>query len=120
MTLEDQVAPFDHALRMRIKGFPQETAFHWRCGRDGVIWLCSRSKELVALGEFICAAPTVAEMGEWMPRGAYTAWRRTGWRWTDGTGKLSKTRGRATEAEARTWSLLMALKMGRLVLPIGG
>jgi len=111
--LEDQVAPFRMALRMREMGFPQNTEFHWR-----TTGLFSRIEAAVAPGDLICAAPTVAEMGEWLPAGDYTVRREDG-DWTTGRSirksREKSARGSGSEAASRARSLIAAAVNGRLV-----
>jgi hypothetical protein len=117
MSIEDQVAPFIQAERMARRGFPQETLFEWCTGRerdtDGVFLAGSRPDLFV-----ICAAPTVAEMGEWMPAGDSTV-RRANGSWTTGRGikhsgvKASKP-GSRTESESRARMLLAAAASKRI------
>lgn len=71
MKLEDQVAPFELAQRMKALGFPQATCFKWQAIRHGSRsenWLDdSNSVHVWEIESESCAAPTVAEMGEWLP-----------------------------------------------------
>jgi hypothetical protein len=86
MKLEDQVAPLKQALRMKELGFPQETFAAWRSypGEAARVmahetiaaWAEERSD--LPSSALLCAAPTVAEMGEWMPRSERIG--RPGWR----------------------------------------
>jgi len=68
MKLEDQVAPLDLARRLKALGFPQDTHFCWHEGSE-----TDTSDPFVAeTGDtfehrILCAAPAVAEMGEWLP-----------------------------------------------------
>lgn len=119
MTLEDQAAPLAQAQEMKALGFPQETEYSY-FERDEAFAL-AHSVETQFDWEKRCAAPTVAEMGEWMtrrdllpdtaPRWELTMWRdRNGNWWHDrhpGCDEIACS-GHATEAEARA-RLLIAL-----------
>jgi hypothetical protein len=84
MKLEDQVAPLALAQLMMDQGFPQETCYAWWDWpgmpdpsptvqlQGSPPWRAEahpRGHVLQAMGIQLCAAPTVAEMGEWMPSG---------------------------------------------------
>lgn len=73
MKLEDQVAPLYLAVRMKDLGFPQDTELVWVMAEDPetanvqVRWLAIENGV-----EIDVAAPTVAEMGEWLPEKYYS------------------------------------------------
>lgn len=69
MEIDHQVAPFELAQRMNTLGFPQDTYFRW-LGDPKSHWVAG--PEDAGYGPdggkaSECAAPTVAEMGEWLP-----------------------------------------------------
>ncbi len=78
MKLEDQVAPLALAQRMKELGFPQETCFAWVSelldnDRDAIGVFARHALPAHGGATTLCAAPTVAEMGEWLPLGAFSA-----------------------------------------------
>jgi len=126
MNLESQVAPLAEALRMKELGFPQDTEFTWwrtlpdgKPQVEGPVGGYYESHEFEAL----CAAPTVAEMGEWMPRsiGEYglevTAWESGVWNlsYFDEKGNTLDHYGTgSSEAEARARLLIALAESGAL------
>lgn len=136
MKLEDQVAPLELARKMKALGFPQKTEFVWHeigpgqvvgPAEDGTGARYKAMTDVLVRGADrthlvipICAAPTVAEMGEWLPNfsnsfrdsqfiGAWTA----GSRGVDGPSPLCEGK---TEAEARA-RLLIALAQAGAIRP---
>lgn len=69
--LGHQVAPFDLAREMRELGFPQEECMcRWvNLGNGPSAWTVAELRLRHNFDNVICAAPTVAEMGEWLPIG---------------------------------------------------
>jgi hypothetical protein len=145
MKLEDQVAPLKLALKMKELGFPQETEFVWAgVGTTFLNGVDVSTPEVVQrlTGQPIivvpyvgydgshgltfrlpiphCAAPTVAEMGEWLREGTWSV-RLLNGRWTSGRarkerGKRRPMMGSTTEAETRARMLLAAVALGQIDL----
>jgi hypothetical protein len=141
MKLEDQVAPLKLAVKMKELGFPQETCFVWagvgttflngvdvsepevverRTGQPIVLVAYEDYDGTTGLTTRLpiphCAAPTVAEMGEWLREGTTTV--RVGARWTSWANrkkKGDKNPGSETEAASRARMLLAAAKHGHIV-----
>lgn len=141
MKLEDGVAPLELAREMKTLGFPQETLFAWYAVAGGIVaprdrslarenWFSARPNTEVPSAA-ACAAPTVAEMGEWLPteiNGHYleVAHALTGWSYyyaNDGGDGLRSvlpcTRSQSdamafTEAEARARLLIALAKDGAI------
>lgn len=133
MRLEDQVAPLELARQMREMGFPQETCFGWLKPYEGPargfpdVITGPNEPWIGALPHFqfavICAAPTVAEMGEWLPAGCATVqlskpfsgcdWYAHTKRGDPPQGVIAHDHG-ATEAEARARLLLALAQSGAL------
>ena len=99
MNLESQVAPLVLALRMKELGFPQDTGLEWYKDEGAVI------HRRVGIGGHatggwsirLCAAPTVAEMGEWFEPGS----------------EPKRVRGQ-TEAESRARLLIALAEAGAI------
>ena len=92
--------------KMKELGFPQETVFSW------AKWVSKGGAEHLAIMEtadeewdFICAAPTVAEMGEWMP--GYCSSMKTVDGWEAEDDYLEAPCDGKTEAECRAKLLVM-------------
>jgi hypothetical protein len=127
MTLEDQVAPLALALRMKELGFPQETCFEWA---DGEVLILRHDESLGpepplpvwAMPKPLCAAPTVAEMGEWLLEFWYSRRGVNGWECGRSMrGELVEMGEGRTEAEARAKTLIVAVDERLLDLDdIGG
>lgn len=80
MKLEDQVAPFELARKMRQLGFPQNEGGELVSGRPPrsyFVWIARTNTDTAHLypyvdaatsgDEYLVAAYTVAELGEWLP-----------------------------------------------------
>lgn len=120
MKLEDQVAPLALAQRMKELGFPQETVFVWVMRGVPVPGVTPwgdpppHQPDVQLSHEddtpVICAAPTVAEMGEWLPdKLGVGSWASSG-RYFCGEDDSETTIGAtvaATEAEARAKMLIL-------------
>lgn len=110
MNLEDQVAPLALAQRMKELGFPQETLAAWVTEGDDPramtreeIAFDRDSSASAGVWQELCAAPTVAEMGEWLP-GYATSCKMSpdaDHRWEAEDDILEAPEEGATEAEAR-------------------
>jgi hypothetical protein len=128
MKLEDQVAPLKLALRMKELGFPQETCFAWFLSPSGEVASVFNAELDGYIRDYatcetdkrVCAAPTVAEMGEWLSEGSWSV-RILNGRWTSGRArkKLGERRpmmGSATEAGTRARMLIAAVALGQIDL----
>lgn len=114
MKLEDQVAPLALAQRMKEMGFPQDTQFEW--WEEGSRSWVEAQQNWADRAEHI-AAPTVAEMGEWlMTCNRETASRRQGNRCEAIIALLEPQGSGKHEAEARA-SLLIALAESGAINP---
>jgi hypothetical protein len=111
MNLESQVAPLAEAMRMKALGFPQTSWLAWVGAGDGTSFL-AQTGMLDSLHP-LCAAYSVAEMGEWMPKDGYSFWRdreKMTWFIARGWNSASGT----TEAEARARLLIALAEAGAL------
>jgi hypothetical protein len=63
-----QFPSIDQARELQALGFPQDTAFHWTVGGEDldVFAIVEWNEDAAQVASKICAAPTVAEMGEWL------------------------------------------------------
>lgn len=115
MKLEDQVAPLELARELKALGLPQRTLHYWTkegsvqtetepwAGMDGTVH-----------GEADCAAPTVAEMGEWLPSYAFSFQHEGRWRIEAEAYNDAGLHGWdfKTEAEARARLVIALAKRG--------
>jgi len=121
--LEQQVAPLEESKRLKTLGMPQDTLFAWyreggpKTGTDEARCNSCHDWQESEYGpttdKYICAAPTVAELGEMLPaahysmRGAPDSEMGAGWFASDGGPTAS-----ATEAQARARLLIALVERG--------
>jgi hypothetical protein len=107
MNLEHQVASLAESLRMKELGFPQDTLFCWY--GDALV---ARTSHADAERP---AAPTVAEMGEWMPEGSLSQRAEPNvWLAAKSSTAAMIDYAGTTEAEARARLLIALAESGAL------
>lgn len=74
MTLEQEVTNSELSQKLKELGYPQEGLFYWEWTYDNYNGY-DRDDHIIVYGEpnvkaknEFCVAPTVAELGEWLPR----------------------------------------------------
>jgi hypothetical protein len=118
MRLEDQVPSRELCQRLKELGMPQETYFSWRGGTAGretqdEPWVHATGDYLPEAAIVLCAAPTVAELGEMLPE-SYFRLRTPGFSREWEFSKTPEEYGRAakTEADARAEVLIWCAENG--------